>query len=118
MGSGLLVQGKGGKTRFVPLDSEVRALISQSPAGYVFASRWHGSAEHMNVDALGKGIRRALGWRSSAHPLRHRFATRAYRGTHDLRAVQELLGHESPATTAVYTQVQGEALLAAVEAAA
>lgn len=39
-----------------------------------------------------------------------RFATAAYRATGDLRAVQDLMGHASPATTAVYTQVSNDAL--------
>ena len=37
------------------------------------------------------------------HQCRHRFATDAYRASHDLRLVQELLGHQSPSTTAGYT---------------
>jgi len=46
--------------------------------------------------------------------LRHRFATAAYGGTRDLRAVQELLGHTNPTTTARYTQASDAALRDAV----
>ena len=46
--------------------------------------------------------------------LRHRFATQAYNGTHDLRAVQQLLGHSRPETTARYTLTDDDALTAAV----
>jgi site-specific recombinase XerC len=46
--------------------------------------------------------------------LRHRFATKAYQGSKDIRAVQELLGHSSPATTAVYTLIEDDDLAAAV----
>jgi site-specific recombinase XerD len=53
----------------------------------------------------------------TAHQLRHRFATAAYAHQRDLRAVQELLGHASPATTARYTAVPDRAKFDAVMAA-
>lgn len=59
-----------------------------------------------------------MGRAATAHQLRHRFASAAYRATHDIRSVQELLGHASVATTQVYVAVPGEALRAAVAAAA
>jgi site-specific recombinase XerD len=45
----------------------------------------------------------SIGVAATAHQLRHWFATQAYRGSRDLRVVQELLGHASPTTTAIYT---------------
>ena len=60
---------------------------------------------------------RALGG-ASTHSLRHRAATAAYAGTRDLRAVQELLGHSRPETTAGYVLVPGGAVRAAMMAAA
>jgi site-specific recombinase XerD len=57
-------------------------------------------------------VREVLG--HNTHTLRHRFATKAYQGSHDLRAVQELLGHSSPQTTQRYTLVETDALNAAV----
>ena len=113
---GLLVHGKGGRRRLVPLPVDVRAALVVAGDGWVFPGRFDDG--HMHVDAVGKAMRRALGYVSSAHPCRHRFATRAYAGTHDLRAVQQLLGHASPATTQVYVQVDDDALRAAVAAAA
>jgi integrase/recombinase XerC len=51
------------------------------------------------------------------HTLRHRFASRAYRGTRNLRAVQTLLGHASIATTERYTAVDDAEMRAAMVAA-
>lgn len=51
------------------------------------------------------------------HTLRHRFASRAYRGTRNLRAVQTLLGHASIATTERYTQVNDDEIRAAAACA-
>jgi integrase/recombinase XerC len=50
----------------------------------------------------------------TTHSLRHRFATAAYGVERDLRAVQELLGHAKPETTARYAAVPDGALAAAV----
>jgi len=42
------------------------------------------------------------------HLLRHRFATRVLKATHDLAVTQDLLGHASPATTRIYTKLTDE----------
>ncbi|OBK04066.1 recombinase XerD [Mycolicibacterium fortuitum] len=52
------------------------------------------------------------------HTLRHRFATRAYRATRNLRAVQMLLGHASVATTQRYLAVDDDEIRAAMMGAA
>ncbi|EUA18515.1 phage integrase family protein [Mycobacterium xenopi 3993] len=52
------------------------------------------------------------------HKLRHRYATRGYAGTGNLRAVQEALGHASVATTQRYTAVSAREIRAVAEAAA
>ena len=51
------------------------------------------------------------------HSLRHRTATRAYRATHDIVAVQQLLGHDSIATTQMYTLVEEDKVRLAILAA-
>lgn len=52
------------------------------------------------------------------HTLRHRFGTRAFRGSRNLRAVQILLGHTSVATTQRYTAVDEDEVRAAMMSAA
>lgn len=112
---GLRVTGKGGKTRLVPihpaLDGALRAWKGRT--GYLFPSPVR-EGEPLGVKYVGKLISRLLGPGWSAHTLRHRFATQAYTGTKDIRAVQTLLGHSSPATTARYTAVAAENLTDAV----
>ncbi|GAB6857354.1 tyrosine-type recombinase/integrase [Microbacterium xylanilyticum] len=111
----LRVLGKGRKVRVLPLP---RALAHEILAadGWLFPGQIDG---HLSAAYVSKLVSRALpdGW--TAHPLRHRFASRAYVGTgKDIRAVQELLGHASVATTQIYTEVEDDALRAGVEFAA
>ncbi len=112
---GLRVTGKGGRTRVVPLADALRRELLDRPAGWVFPGLIDG---HLSPGHVSKLLERALpdGW--TAHTLRHRFASRAYAGTRDLRAVQTLLGHSKPETTARYTLVPEDSLSAAVAAAA
>lgn len=63
---------------------------------------------------LGKLMTAALPGKYTPHTLRHRFATAAYLSQRDLRAVQELLGHAKPETTARYAAVPDGALRSAV----
>jgi integrase len=94
-GPSLLVHGKGGKDRLIPLPDGLAAELS-AYSGWVFASP-HGG--HVSARWVGQACAAVLdGW--SLHSLRHRFATRAYAASHDLRAVQLLLGHTSPASCA------------------
>ena len=72
----------------------------------------------MTTQAHGKIIAAELAPGYSTHTLRHRCATTAYAATRDLRAVQELLGHAKPETTAGYVRVPDNAMRAAVMAAA
>lgn len=129
----LLVVGKGGHHRQVPLDPDGdlasalrvelerrrrgehgtgwRGPFVQLP-GYLFPSDKH--AGPITARYLGKLITAAMGGEWTAHPLRHRFATDAYAAERDLQAVQQLLGHSKPETTSVYAQVPDGAMLTAV----
>lgn len=123
-GPQLVVRGKGGKTRIVPLGEQLAAAVCAGAAGhtpYLPAEGWLFPAwpggGHLTPAHVGKLVAAALpaGW--SMHMLRHRFATRAYRGSRNLRAVQVLLGHSSVATTERYTAVDDDEIRAAAMAA-
>lgn len=118
-GWSLRVHGKGGKVRVVPISDSLAEAMRQahalSPAGgWLFPD---GRCGHLGPEYVGELVAQALpdGW--TMHTLRHRFATRAYRGTRNLRAVQTLLGHESIATTERYTAVDDGEVRAAAMAA-
>jgi integrase/recombinase XerC len=115
-GWSLHVLGKGGRRRVVPLTRRLALELRALPRGYAFPGKIDG---HLSAAYVSKLVSRALPDGVTAHMLRHRFASRAYVGAgRDIRAVQELLGHSSVATTQVYTKVPDGALRAGVEGAA
>jgi integrase/recombinase XerD len=131
----LLVKGKGGKERMVPLNSAARAAIREylklrdeflSPAirgseRYLFPSRGReGHLTRRRCHQLLKALALKAGIDSeklSPHVLRHAFATHLVEGGADLRSVQTLLGHADIATTQIYTHVASERLKATVASA-
>lgn len=117
-GWSLLVHGKGGRQRLVPL-SESLALAVRAAClaggGFAFPGAQGG---HLSPRWVGKLATDALPGAWTLHSLRHRFATRAHAGTHDLIAVQHLLGHQSVATTQRYVATGTDALRRAAQAAA
>lgn len=123
-GYSLIVHGKGNKQRIVPITDDLAIEIARGPGGhtvgrgkvgYLFPGQIDG---HLSADRVGVLIGELMppGW--TMHKLRHRFATRAYTGTKDIRAVQEALGHASVATTQRYTAVTNDEVRRAVIAAA
>lgn len=126
VGSGgpqLIVHGKGGKRRIVPISDELAHLIRRGAAGHtpeLAAYDWGTSGwlfpdaagGHLTAEWVGTVVARALPEGYSMHSLRHRFATRAYRGSRNLRAVQTLLGHASVASTQRYTEVADDEMRA------
>jgi len=111
----LFVVGKGGHERTVPISDELASMLLAVPTVHVFPVFGGGP---ITADRLGVLIAQALPGEWTAHTLRHRFATMAYQASTDLRAVEELLGHVSPATTAIYTKVSDKSMRRAAAAAA
>lgn len=111
----LLVHGKGGRTRIVPLPRSLGQQLATTEQGYLFPGRDNG---HLSPRYVGKLIRDLLPDAWTMHTLRHRFGTRAYALTSDLLLVQQILGHASPATTRLYIQTDPARARAAVEALA
>lgn len=94
--------GKGGKDRMVPLHPEVLLFLRSLPmprAGRL----WHVGPKHVSADT--NDHLRSLDIDATAHQLRHWFGTSLYRAGRDLRLTQEVMGHSSPVTTALYTAV-------------
>ena len=101
--------------RVIPITNALAHEILAAD-GFLFPGQIDG---HLSAAYVSKLISRALpeGW--TAHTLRHRFASRAYVGAgKDIRAVQELLGHASVATTQIYTAVEDDVMRQAVAFAA
>ncbi len=118
----LRITGKGGKERIVPLIAPAReaieryaklcpyALTEDAP---LFRAVRGGALSPRMAQALMERLRAHLGLPSSAtpHALRHSFATHLLANGGDLRAIQELLGHESLSTTQAYTSVEAQKIL-------
>ncbi|TMH63836.1 MAG: tyrosine recombinase XerC [Betaproteobacteria bacterium] len=111
------VWGKGSKERIVPVGAaareairvwlEVRGGLVVRDAGAMFVSR---SGRRIAPRAIEKrladwAIKRGLGRHVYPHMLRHSFASHLLQSSGDLRAVQEMLGHASIASTQVYTHL-------------
>lgn len=115
VGYTLRVTGKGGHVRIVPLPDGLVAELIGLGDRWAFPSPRGG---HLTPHHVAKIVKAAMDGRASTHSLRHRCATVAYAGTRDLRAVQELLGHSRPETTAGYVSVPDDSIRAAMRHAA
>lgn len=113
-GWSLLVHGKGGKQRVVPLEAETARLLRALPRGYAFPGRIDG---HLSAQYVGTLVSRHLEGRWTMHKLRHRAGTNFMDASGgDLRVVQELLGHANINTTVAYTKVNQKKWRQAVNA--
>lgn len=124
----LMVRGKGGKDRLVPVlpvaVQAVKHYLDHCPyelpaAGPLFLGKRGKRLNQRVVRAQMQKLRLALNLPATAtpHALRHSFATHLLAGGGDLRTIQELLGHASLSTTQRYTEVNSEHLLAVYRAA-
>ncbi len=129
------VEGKGGKTRLVPVGEHALAQLAR----YLERARPALRSEHIDdrsqtalfISKSGRRLgtsdvrRRLRAWARAAaghapglagthpHALRHSFATHLLEGGADLRSIQELLGHSTISTTQVYTRVESARLRSA-----
>ena len=113
------VEGKGSKQRLVPISpraiKEIKYWLLDRNLGkikkgfedYVFLARWGNSISRIMVFHLIKELADKAGITKniSPHTFRHSFATHLLEGGANLRAIQCMLGHESIATTEIYTHI-------------
>jgi integrase/recombinase XerD len=131
----VIVRGKGGRERLVPLSEPAMCAMaaylaayraaSGRPPGWQRARQWlfssragsgHMTRQHFAVEL--KGLAAAAGLDAKAvspHVLRHAFASHLLAGGADLRTVQQLLGHADIATTQIYTHILSQRLHDIVE---
>jgi len=124
------VIGKGNKERLVPIgrdalkylkiyNEEVRihVPVRKGFESYAFLNRRGGKLSRVMVFLVIKSLVEKIGLRKtiSPHTFRHSFATHLIEGGADLRAVQEMLGHESITTTEIYTHLDRDYLRQVVQ---
>jgi len=121
----LVVRGKGGKERLVPLNQAAKRSMAEyltlraggegkTPSKWLFPSfgaQGHLTRQHFARELKALGARCGIaGDRLSPHVLRHAFASHLLHNGADLRVVQTLLGHADISTTQIYTHVLEERL--------
>jgi site-specific recombinase XerD len=129
----LLVPGKGGKDRYVPLPTATLALLREhwrthrhplllflAPGRTPSQPPPEEAARPVTSDSVQKAFKRALtlsgiSKRAHVHTLRHSYATHLLEAGVQLRLIQEYLGHSSPRTTALYTHLTREIRDAALD---
>ena len=113
------VEGKGSKQRLVPISPRAikeiqlyfidrnRGKIKKEYEDFVFLARWGKNISRIMVFHLIKELAQISGITKniSPHTFRHSFATHLLEGGANLRAIQCMLGHESIATTEIYTHI-------------
>ena len=115
----LLIRGKGGHQRMVPISSRARDAVANWRATLPESSIWlfpsrSGHITRIRLYQLIKEIAAEAGIdpaRVSPHVLRHAFATHLLEGGADLRVLQTLLGHADISTTQIYTHVDSRRLV-------
>jgi integrase/recombinase XerD len=115
----LILRGKGGRERLVPISNKARAAVAEWAALVPRDALWlfpsgNKHLSRVRLYQLLKELAAAAGIppdRVSPHVLRHAFATHLLEGGADLRALQMLLGHADIATTQIYTHVDSRRLI-------
>lgn len=121
----LRVVGKGNKERLVPVGKDalkfltiykdqirVHIPVQKDFESYMFLNRRGKKLTRVMIFTIIKGLATKIGLKKiiSPHTFRHSFATHLIEGGADLRAVQEMLGHESITTTEIYTHLDRDYL--------
>jgi len=121
----IIITGKGNKERLVPIgkfaiklinsylkENRVHINIKKGNEDFVFLNRRGAKLTRVMVFTIIKQLAEKIGLHKkiSPHTFRHSFATHLIEGGADLRAVQEMLGHESITTTEIYTHLDREFL--------
>ena len=121
----LRVTGKGNKERLVPIGREalkflriyieeirVHVPVQKGYEAFAFLNRRGKNLTRVMVFTIIKNLAASIGLKKSIspHTFRHSFATHLLEGGADLRAVQEMLGHESITTTEIYTHLDRDYL--------
>jgi integrase/recombinase XerD len=120
----LILTGKGGRERLVPISDRALAAVERWREHVPDDSRWlfpsgKGHLSRVRLYQLVKELAAKSGIppeRVSPHVLRHAFATHLLEGGADLRTLQTLLGHADIATTQIYTHVDSARLVELVNA--
>lgn len=120
----LILRGKGGRERLVPISDRARAAVAAWRDTLPVDAQWlfPGGKTHLSrirLYQLLKALAAEAGIppdRVSPHVLRHAFATHLLEGGADLRALQLMLGHADIATTEIYTHIDSARLVALVNA--
>ena len=115
----LIVKGKGGRERLVPISDRARAAVVAWRALVAVDRAWlfpsgKGHLSRVRLYQIVRALAVAAGIpidRVSPHVLRHAFATHLLAGGADLRALQTMLGHADIATTEIYTHVDASRLV-------
>ena len=115
----LILRGKGGKERLVPISSRAEEAVERWLEEVPAKSLWlfPSGAKHLSRVRLFQIVRQMAAdsgiapERVSPHVLRHAFATHLLSGGADLRVLQSLLGHADIATTQIYTHVDSARLV-------
>jgi integrase/recombinase XerC len=123
------VMGKGAKERIVPVGASARAAIdawlvvragmcdAETTAMFVSGKGRRVSPRAIQLRLAEWAVKQGLSRHVHPHMLRHSFASHVLQSSGDLRAVQEMLGHASIASTQVYTHLDFQALAKVYDAA-
>lgn len=115
----LILRGKGGRERLVPISDRARAAVALWRTHVAADQPWlfpsgKGHLSRIRLYQIVKALAAEAGVppdRVSPHVLRHAFATHLLAGGADLRALQAMLGHADIATTEIYTHVEASKLI-------